>query len=312
MSVPATTTFEPVPDPRRDPGAVLARYDAVERLGARAQWPGDRVERVGGLVRSVFADDAGRVEAGFVEAPALADLDEAATDALIGEQVAHFAALRRPDGGTGVPFEWKVYGHDRPARLRERLLAAGFVAEPQEALVVGRVDDVLAATAHAGAPGGPAGAVVLREVHEAALDADAAAIAAVHEQVWGRDADRARALARRLVGEKRHDPWALRIHLAEVDGQVVSAAWLRLRRVDGAVGPFAGLWGGSTLPAWRRRGIYRALVAARVRQAVAEGAVLVQVDASPDSRPILTRLGLVALDWTQPLQWEPPERVGLL
>jgi hypothetical protein len=47
--------------------------------------------------------------------------------------------------------------------------------------------------------------------------------------------------------------------VAEADGQVVSAGWLVFRPGT----DFAGLWGGSTLRAWRGQGIYRSLVAHR-------------------------------------------------
>ena len=63
---------------------------------------------------------------------------------------------------------------------------------------------------------------------------------------------------------------------------------------------FAGLWGGGTLPAWRRRGVFRALVAHRAALASDRGFRYLQVDASPDSRPILERLGFVALATTTP------------
>jgi GNAT superfamily N-acetyltransferase len=75
---------------------------------------------------------------------------------------------------------------------------------------------------------------------------------------------------------------------------------------------FAGLWGGGTVPAWRGRGIYRALVAYRAGLAAARGYRYLQVDASPDSRPILERLGFVRLARTTPYVWEPgpPVRPG--
>jgi GNAT superfamily N-acetyltransferase len=68
---------------------------------------------------------------------------------------------------------------------------------------------------------------------------------------------------------------------------------------------FATLWGGSTLPAWRGRGIYRALVSHRARLADARGFSLLQVDASDDSRPILERLGLEAITTTTPYVYTP-------
>jgi GNAT superfamily N-acetyltransferase len=285
-----------LPDPRTERDALLALFDRTERAEVEPSRPGERVERVGGVVRQVF-----ETESGFVEA---IDLTEDDVAAAVGEQVAFFTGL----GEHGAEFEWKVYGHDRPASLETHLRAAGFVPQDEEAFVVGRTDDVLAATADLSAvDASRADGVRLREVTSATVEADAVAITAMHDAVWGQPSP---GLAQRLVAEQQHDPWALRIHLAEVEGehgpQVVSAAWLRMRRLpDGTPGPFAGLWGGSTLPGHRGRGIYRALVRARVLQAAAQGVPYVQVDASPDSRPILTRLGLVVLDWTRPFTWTP-------
>jgi GNAT superfamily N-acetyltransferase len=63
---------------------------------------------------------------------------------------------------------------------------------------------------------------------------------------------------------------------------------------------FASLWGGGTLPAWRGRGVFRSLVAYRADLARARGIRYLQVDATPESRPILKRLGFVELATTTP------------
>lgn len=63
---------------------------------------------------------------------------------------------------------------------------------------------------------------------------------------------------------------------------------------------FASLWGGGTVRAWRGRGIFRSLVAYRAAEASARGFRYLQVDASPESRPILNRLGFVELATTTP------------
>ena len=63
---------------------------------------------------------------------------------------------------------------------------------------------------------------------------------------------------------------------------------------------FASLWGGGTLPAWRHRGAFRSLVAHRAALASARGFRYLQVDASPESRSILHRLGFVKLATTTP------------
>jgi hypothetical protein len=68
---------------------------------------------------------------------------------------------------------------------------------------------------------------------------------------------------------------------------------------------FAGLYGGGTLSSHRGKGLYRAVVAARARDAIAAGAKYLQVDALPTSRPILERLGFVKVSETWPCEWKP-------
>src|ERR1039458_10667140 len=63
---------------------------------------------------------------------------------------------------------------------------------------------------------------------------------------------------------------------------------------------FNALWGGSTLATWRRRGIYRALVARRAQVAVERGVKYLLVDASDDGSPILQRLGMHQVATTTP------------
>jgi GNAT superfamily N-acetyltransferase len=189
----------------------------------------------------------------------------------------------------GERFEWKLHAHDQPADLAERLLAAGFVPEEVETVLIAPVAGV------AEEPLLPDG-VQLREVSERAhLDR----IAAMEEAIWG---DGRRWLADSLEAEHAADPNALTIVVAEAGGEVVCAAWVRF-----ATGTeFATFWGGGTLPAWRGRGIYRAIVAYRANLAAQRGFSYLQVDASDESRPILERLGFIAVTTTTPYIWSPP------
>ena len=91
----------------------------------------------------------------------------------------------------------------------------------------------------------------------------------------------------------------MELWVAEAAGQVISAG--RLEPVAGT--EFAGLWGGATLPAWRRRGIYRALTAARARSALSLGKTLLHSDSTEFSRPILERSGLIKVSTTTPYEW---------
>jgi ribosomal protein S18 acetylase RimI-like enzyme len=218
------------------------------------------------------------------------DLDETTADAAIASSVDYFRGL-------GRSFEWKHHGYDRPADLPERLRAAGFVPDPEETLVAGAVDEVLERLAKAPAPEG----VELRHLRDDAAGraADWAAIGTLHGTVWDDDST---GLIREVSAEHAGDEGAMSVHLAVAeDGTVVCASWIRFH----AGTDFASLWGGSTLPAYRRRGIYKALVARRAAEAAERGFRYLQVDASDDSRPILERLGLHRLTSTTPYMWHP-------
>jgi GNAT superfamily N-acetyltransferase len=259
---------------------LLGLYDAQVRARVPDTLPaGATVERDGPLVR--FSGLAGR---GFVLYRDLGGLEGAELDELIARQVDAFAAR-------GERFEWKLHGHDRPEDLPERLRAAGFVPEETETIVIAPVAEI---ASDARLPEG----VSLREVTSRA---DFERIAALEQAVWG-DEDEPSALVGMLESERAADPGALTIVVAEAGSTVVCAAWVRFE-----IGTeFATLWGGATLPEWRRRGIYRATVAYRASLAARRGFRYLETDASDDSRPILERLGFAAVTTTTPWVWSPP------
>jgi GNAT superfamily N-acetyltransferase len=235
-----------------------------------------RVEQDGPLLRWV-----GGKNGGFIDYRDLGGLEGDEVDELIARKVRVFAER-------GERFEWKLHAHDQPPDLAQRLLAAGFIPEEVETVVIAPVSTV------AGEPRLPDG-VRLREV---SARADLDRIAAMEEAVWG---DGRNWLADSLEAEHAADPSALTIVVAEAGDDVVCAAWIRFA----AGSEFASLWGGGTLPDWRGRGIYRAIVAYRANLAAQRGFRYVQVDASDDSRPILERLGFVAVTTTTPFIWSP-------
>lgn len=253
---------------------VLALFDRQMRETSPPDGPGARVERAGRVVRQVGPDP---VWNGIL----WSDLDEASADREIAEQVRHFASPARE-------FEWKLYAHDAPGDLGERLLAAGFTAEPAEALMVAETKDQL-------------GEVALPEGVELVPVTDAAGVAlmtAVHEQAFGDDASRT---ARRMELQLAEAPDTLVAVVAMADGVPVCAA--RMELIAGT--EFAGLWGGGTTEAWRGKGIYRALVSYRARVAAERGYRFLQVDASDQSAPILRRLGFSRLSTTTPYVHQP-------
>lgn len=217
------------------------------------------------------------------------DLDETSADEAIASTVAYFRGL-------GRTFEWKHHGYDRPADLTDRLRAAGFEPDDEEALMVGEVAVVRTRLADAPAPAG----ITIRRLREddEGRAADWKAVGALHTAVWDEEAT---GYVAGLSATHAADPHAMSIWLAVADGTVVCAA--RANFHDGT--DFASLWGGGTLEAYRGRGIYTALVSRRADEAAGRGFRYLQVDASPDSRPILERLGLRTLTTTTPWIWRP-------
>jgi GNAT superfamily N-acetyltransferase len=256
--------------------ALLAAFDAQARAAPPDPPAGVWHEADGPLLRVV-----GQVR-GFISAPRDTGVRGSDLDRLIARQRDYFAAR-------GQAVEWKTYGYDEPADLPDRLRAAGFVPEDPETVVVALT------TAIAAEPVPPDG-VVLRQV---TADADMRRIGAMESEVWHTDRDWS---ATHLIREVAAAPDEYIVLTAEAAGQVVAAGWLEMR--PGSL--FAGLWGGATLPEWRGRGIYRALVARRAQLAAARGVRYLQVDASSDSAPILRRLGFQALATTTPYVWTPP------
>jgi GNAT superfamily N-acetyltransferase len=212
----------------------------------------------------------------------LGGLDGEALDELIARQVSFFA-------DRGERFEWKLHGHDLPADLPDRLVAAGFVPEERETLLIAPIEVL---TGDASPPEG----VTIREVVDRE---DMNRIAELNGVVYRHEPHYD--WMDELAAERTADPDGLRIFAAEAGEQMVSAAWVRFPSGT----EFATYWGGATHPDWRSRGIYRALVGHRARLAAERGCRYVQVDASDDSNPILQRLGFVPVTTTTPYVWSP-------
>lgn len=227
----------------------------------RRAGPGDRVEHEGEVIRTLGAWNGIGWSA----------LHPDRADAVIAAQVAWFREL-------GLPWEWKHHSHDALPDLPRRLLAAGFTAGEPEALLVAEA----AALRLDVSP--PDGVELVPVVDATGVDA----LVGVHDAVFGGDHS---AIGRTLL--RTGDVEAV---LAVAGGVPVSAG--RIEFVPGT--DFAGLWGGGTLPGWRGRGVFRALVAFRAARAVERGYRYLQVDATADSRPILLRLGFTELATTTP------------
>jgi len=207
---------------------------------------------------------------------------------VIAEEVAFFRSLT-PE--TGRTLEWKVYGHDLPADLGSRLAAAGFEPEEPETLMVFDLAGEIPRETRDGAL--RSAAIEIRRVTDlrGLTDfLDAARVAFGRDESW--QAARMKEFAPRLTDS------AMRLYVAYADGQPVASA----RGEFPAGRSFAGLWGGATIAEHRGRGLYRALVHTRADEARRLGYRYLRVDARATSRPILERLGFIAL--TRIVEWK--------
>jgi len=259
--------------------ALLAVYDRQMR-GVQPKPPaGVRYERDGPLLRVVGEDR------GYISGPRDVGVSGADLDRLIARQRDYFA-------GRGEAVAWQTRAHDEPADIAARLRAAGFVPEEEQTVLIGLTAELATAPV-------PPGGVVLRWV---TADEDMRRIAAMESAVWGQDWSW---LGENLIGRIAAAPDDIAVVAAEAGGDVVCAAWLAF--FPPGADSFARLLGGSTLPQWRGRGIYRALVAARAQRAAARSVKYLQVYASDDSAPILRRLGFRAVTTTTAYVWTPPQ-----
>ncbi len=265
--------------------ALLAAYDAQLRgegeVAISPSW-----DVAGPLWRATYGDRA------MVTYENLTGHD---LEALVAETLAHFVQL--PDV---AELEWKTRGHDDLPDLHDILVAAGFVPEEVETVMVGE-----AAALAVDVPR-PSDIVVRRLDDDPDRDRLLAATSAVQHQVFGRAGGGESLLDRVERSGGTMEVWAAQ-HLGAGGRPAADAPFAglvsagRLETVPGT--DFAGLWGGATLPQWRGRGIYRALTAARARSALARGVRWIHSDCTAMSRPILERSGLVAVTTTTPYVW---------
>ena len=262
-----------------DVEAVRAAFDAQIRRRTADGETGGVVERDDAVLRWVAPGEQ-------VSMIAWSQLTEDSADAAIAAQQAYFAAR-------GTPVEWKYYDYDQPADLPRRLLAAGFEAQAEELMLVAETASISGDVAL------PSGVRLEPVTDEAGVDM----MMAVHTLAFD---DPSPDLGPRLAAQLRTAPDSLHMVVAMAADEPVAAA--RIEFVPGT--DFAGLWGGGTIPAWRRQGIFRALVAYRAGLAAARGYRYLQVDALPTSQPILQRLGFRAVATTRPYVFAPASVVS--
>ncbi len=203
------------------------------------------------------------------------ELNTDSAPAIIAREIRYFQDL-------GHSFEWKHHDHDQPPELGRLLAASGFTAGEKEEILAAE----LRTLSFAAAP--PLG-YAIRQV---AADESLAGLLQVQKSVWpdlSHDW-----LFDSLQREREAHPGSISFYLVWHGEEPVSGGWMRLH------GRFASMFGGSTRADHRGRGLYRALLWARLRAAEQHGAEFSLVDAGPMSRPILKKLGFELLTGTTP------------
>lgn len=258
---------------------ILTLFDLQERY--QNEHPSYRREEVSGIVRHTSRDPS---RLSFI---IYSDLTAVTVDQTIQEQISFFKAL----GGPGL--EWKVYDHDSPPNLKERLRAHGFQPDEAEALLV---MDLAKAPPVFLEP-------ITADVRRVTQPEQIRDVVTIQESVWGGKFDW---LEDQLINSLQTQPDYWSIYIAYVDNVPACAAWSYFPKNS----QFAGLWGGSTIEEYRQMGLYTAVAAVRIQEARQRGYDYITVDASEMSRPVLEKRGFQFLTYTYPYTWSADPNRG--
>jgi len=230
-------------------------FDATVRANP-AQQDGIEVERVAGVVRLT----------GLFNYISFWRLTAESARSAVQAQAEHFRTR-------GEMLMWRVYDYDGPSALSACLAEEGFAPDDPGTLMVFDLADALR-----GAPASDADIRRVQTVVELDDFVAAAGEAFGEEETW-----------RRKAYESRLDDPDLALFVAYESGRAVGSARLEMSPAC----PFGHLFGGGVAPAHRRRGRYRAMVAARVDEARQRGLKYLSTEARDTSRPILQSLGFI-------------------
>ena len=249
----------------------LALYDQDQRIHVR--YPDIQREETPRVVRHVALSESQDSMVIYSR------LDAESADEVIRAEIEYF-------NGIGQDFEWKVYSHDQPPDLKQRLERLGFEVGEEEAIMA---LDLAEAPEVLWQP-------VSQDIHRVMDAAGLADVLAVEREVWQEDQSQ---LGEFLGDALRETPVQISIYAAYVNDLPVSAAWVFFPEDS----QFASLWGGSTLEEYRGMGLYTSLLAIRAQEARSRGVNYLTVDASPMSRPILEKFGFIKITESYPYMW---------
>lgn len=201
------------------------------------------------------------------------DIPPSKLDHVIEEQTSFFRQ-------ENLNWEWKFYDFDQPDNLPIKLVDHGFARDEEEHLMVldlkefSNVPFVL-----------PKNIIVEKVTISNGLEA----IRQFQESIWNRD------LSEHFTYISENQE-IFSYYVAKDEGKVIGSGWTEY--LEGS--KFPELHGGAVAPTWRNKGIYSALLYARLQEITQKGHQYVTVDAAPMSHPILQRKGFVSLAISHP------------
>jgi hypothetical protein len=250
---------------------LLALYDKEQRI--EIEYPGVQKEAFPDLVRFVRP-------APGMNYVSYSRLDEATMDATIQQQIAFFCQMDQP-------FSWHIYDHDMPPNLGDRLVEHGFMADDDpDAVMVLDVREASPALLE------PVGDSIRLIAQQDQLDD----VARIEEQVWGGDF----AWLKKRLAPHLEIPGYLSVYVAYVEEQPACSGWVYFHPNS----QFAGLFGGATVAEHRKLGLYTAVLATRVQEAIRRGYRFLTTGASPMSQPILAKNGFRLLTHAYAYEWK--------
>lgn len=184
---------------------------------------------------------------------------------------------------SGYTLEWKVYSHDQPQCLGERLVSAGFEADAEEAFMVFYSDKKSINNF------GVVDQDIRKVTDRNGLEEYRTIIEEVREKKCDKEIDQ-------FASMLHNYPNNMSIYIAYVNGEPAACGRVYFHEDSS----FAGLYGGNTRKRFRNRGLFTQLVAVRIQETERRGIGIISVDALPTSESILRKRGFEIVTHTQP------------
>ena len=252
---------------------LLVRYDKDLRL--RIMYPEARKEITKDVVR-IIRQAPGMNVVSFTFA------NESKLHDVIHREVDYFLPFAQP-------FTWKVYDHDLLPNLKDELVTHGFTPDDDPAAVM--VLDVR-------------NAPVALQLSQQAVQAEIRRIDRLEglqdiiyvlDKVWGGH----NSWVNDRLGGHLQIPGYLSVYAAYVNDEPASIAWTYFPGRQ-----FATLFAGSTLPEYRKQGLYTSLLETRLREIRERGYRYAVVEAGSMSKPIVAKHGFQHLTTVYDYEWK--------